>query len=572
MEEENVDLNEEGGYIDGEDYMEDEEDYLNEGGGTINMEVVYMARHVNIDNWADYDDDKDDDDWQPHPQQEYQHQHEAGSIAGGGDRSPRGQEMEVEENPFDDENATLADIRRQMRRQMRAKDREMSQLNEKMSEMMAQMTAMMQRTAVAGTMPNPPTDPPNLRMPHVSGVRGTPEGGHETHNVTRQPTPQNIASTSEPVIAAQLEGIIMEKTKAIIAIDQDLLDRVAKFEKLNLSRLDGHFDKHKKIKASGARRGETDSTFFSRIDKGKHVVYNVDKGKQPMQYEEKPKQVYNPNPQPKLILGGNDKPRNFQGGGERPRQNVGIGDRTFPSLKDKMNKEESVAKLFRQAVKAGLELTECKRPEESKQTSDPNYCPYHRVVSHPIEDCYIFKDWLERKYRKGELTLSDNVLSHPRKESTRVVTSSSVPPDDERKDDKKPVQEEQWETAVSKKITKMLKKLEGVPCVKWKSPTESVLNLKESPKVQTSTSKQHLNQASSSKPGKVKSSKRKTKLKKPRENKTITQRVIDSLDEYYQTVRQPIKLADFMSRLKMGETEKDSVQIRSLQKFVGSFR
>ncbi|KAL0907644.1 hypothetical protein M5K25_022064 [Dendrobium thyrsiflorum] len=478
---ENMEENMKEEYLKDEDYMEDEQEEMND---TINMEVVYMVRHVEVE----YDDGEDDGDWQPHPQQEYQHQHEAGSIADGGNRSQGEQEAdEVEENHSDDENITLANIRRQMRRQMRAKDREISQLNEKMTGMMAQMTAMMrmmQRTAVAGAIPNPPADPPNLRMPQVSGVRG-------------------------------------------------------------------------------ARRGEADSTFFSRTDKGKQVVYNVDKGKQPMQYEEKPKQVYNPNPQPKLILGGNDKPRNFQGGGERPRQNMGIGDRTFPSLKDKMNKEysfkrESVAKLFRQAVKAGLELPECKRPEESKQTGDPNYCPYHRVVSHPIEDCYIFKDWLERKYQKGELTLSDNVLSHPRKESTRVVTSSSVPPIDDRKNDKKLIQEEQWETAVSKKTTKMLKQLEGVPGVKWKSPTEPVLNLKRLPKVQASTSKQHLSQASPSKPRKPKFFKKKTKLKKPKEKKTVTQKVIDSLDEYYQTVRQPIKLADFMSELKIGETEEDS--------------
>ncbi|KAL0910899.1 hypothetical protein M5K25_018995 [Dendrobium thyrsiflorum] len=349
---------------------------------------------------------------------------------------------------------------------------------------------------------------------------------------------------------------------ATITTFQDLLDRVAKFEKLNLSNSESHLDKPKKTKFSDAKKGEIYSTSSLRSSKGKQVVYNVDKGKQPMQYEEKPKQVYNPNPQPKLILGGNDKPRNFQGEGERPRQNVGTGDRTFPSLKDKMNKEysfkrESVAKLFRQAVKAGLELPECKRPGESKQTDDPNYCPYHRVLGHPIEDCYIFKNWLERKYRKGELTLSDNVLSHPRNESTRVVTSSSVPLDDERKDDKKPVQEEQWEIAVSKKTIKMLKQLEGVPSVKWKSPTEPVLNMKGLPKIHASTSKQHLSQASSSKPGKPKFFKNKTKLKKPKEKKTVTQNVIDSLDEYYQTVRQPIKLADFMYGLKIGEIEED---------------
>ncbi|KAL0919607.1 hypothetical protein M5K25_011713 [Dendrobium thyrsiflorum] len=330
-----------------EDIRDEDEEEMDDA---INMEVVYMLRHTNINDEAYYDEGEDDENRQPPVRRVYRRQREVGSTVDGGDRSQGEQEAdEVEENHSDDENITLANIRRQMRRQMRAKDREISQLNEKMTEMMAQMGAMMQmmqRTAVVGPIPNLHTDPPNLRMPQVSGVRGTPEGGHETHNVTRQPTPQNIASTSEPVTAAQ-------------------------------------------------------------------------------------------------------------------------------------------------------------------------------------------------------------------KESTRVVTSSAVPPDDERKDDKKPVQEEQWETAVSKKTTKMLKQLKGVPGVKWKSPTEPMLNLKELPKVQASSSKQHPNQANSSKPKKVKSSKKKTKLKKPKEKKTITQKVIDSLDEYYQTVRQLIKLADFMSGLKVGETEEN---------------
>ncbi|KAL0923583.1 hypothetical protein M5K25_007644 [Dendrobium thyrsiflorum] len=307
-----------------------------------------------------------------------------------------------------------------------------------------------------------------------------------------------------------------------------------------------------------------------RPNKGKHMAYNVDKSKQPMQYDDKPKQAYNPNSQPKLILGGNDKPRAFQVGGERPKQTMETGDRTFPSLKERMNKEysfkrESVAKLFRQALKAGLELPECKRPEESKHTGDPNYCPYHRVISHPIEDCYIFKDWLERKYQKGELTLSDNVLAHPRKESTRVVTSSSIPPIEEERTEKKQTQKEQWAIAISKKTTKMLKQLEGVPCVKWKSPTEPVLDLKALPISQTSTFKQRPNQAGSSKPGKEKSSKRKTKLKKFKEKMTATQRAIDSLDEYYQTVRRPIKLADFMSELKVAEAEEANEELFSVE-------
>ncbi|KAL0924505.1 hypothetical protein M5K25_005338 [Dendrobium thyrsiflorum] len=97
--------------------------------------------------------------------------------------------------------------------------------------------------------------------------------------------------------------------------------------------------------------------------------------------------------------------------------------------------------------------------------------------------------------------------------------------------------------------------LEGVPSVKWKSPTEPMLDLKGLPIAQTSTFKQRPNQAGSSMSGKEKSPKRKTKLKKFKEKMTATQRAIDCLDEYYQTVRRPIKLADFMSELKVAEAE-----------------
>ncbi|KAL0921485.1 hypothetical protein M5K25_008562 [Dendrobium thyrsiflorum] len=93
MEEEKVDLNEEGGYMDEKDYMEDEEDYLNEGGGiinegvsdTLNMEVVYMVRHVE----ADYDDGEDDGDWQPLAREGRNRQRDISSIIGEGEHSPR---------------------------------------------------------------------------------------------------------------------------------------------------------------------------------------------------------------------------------------------------------------------------------------------------------------------------------------------------------------------------------------------------------------------------------------------------------------------------------------------------
>ncbi|KAL0925351.1 hypothetical protein M5K25_003672 [Dendrobium thyrsiflorum] len=66
-EEEKEDMEEEEEkYLKDKYYMEDEQEELND---TINMEVVYMVRHIE----AEYDDREDDGDWQPHPQQEYQH-------------------------------------------------------------------------------------------------------------------------------------------------------------------------------------------------------------------------------------------------------------------------------------------------------------------------------------------------------------------------------------------------------------------------------------------------------------------------------------------------------------------
>ncbi|PKU74122.1 Glucose-6-phosphate 1-dehydrogenase 2, chloroplastic [Dendrobium catenatum] len=93
-----------------------------------------------------------------------------------------------------------------------------------------------------------------------------------------------------------------------------------------------------------------------------------------------------------------------------------------------------------------------------------------------------------------------------------------------------------FEFCARREDCEMLKHFEGVPA---------------------STSKQFPNQVGTSKPGRVKSSKKKTKLKKPKEKKIATQKIIDTLDEYYQTVRRSIKLADFMAELKIDEGEED---------------
>ncbi|KAL0907557.1 hypothetical protein M5K25_021973 [Dendrobium thyrsiflorum] len=180
---------------------------------TMRVEVVYMVEH----------------DDEPPLLRVYRRQHGAGSTAGRDeDSSENEEEEEFEENPLFADAATLAEAQRQMHRQMKAKDKEIAQLNAKMTEMMTQMTMMMQmmqRNITANPIPVQQTNhqatssglanPPAHPVPQVSGVRGSHEGGIENDRLVRQPTPQNVASTSEPVTVAQLETIINEKIKAL---------------------------------------------------------------------------------------------------------------------------------------------------------------------------------------------------------------------------------------------------------------------------------------------------------------------------------------------------------------------
>ena len=64
-------------------------------------------------------------------------------------------------------------------------------------------------------------------------------------------------------------------------------------------------------------------------------------------------------------------------------------------------------------MRDGLKLPECKCLGDMTRSDDPNFCPYHRILGHTIEDCYVFKDWIEKKYRDGEIELPQSSLQDP---------------------------------------------------------------------------------------------------------------------------------------------------------------
>ncbi|KAK4573564.1 hypothetical protein RGQ29_031496 [Quercus rubra] len=59
-------------------------------------------------------------------------------------------------------------------------------------------------------------------------------------------------------------------------------------------------------------------------------------------------------------------------------------------------------------------LPECKRPEEMGKVDDPNYCKYHRIISHPIQKCFVLKELIMKlaKERKIDLDFNDVAQSN----------------------------------------------------------------------------------------------------------------------------------------------------------------
>ncbi|CAA0817210.1 Unknown protein, partial [Striga hermonthica] len=49
-----------------------------------------------------------------------------------------------------------------------------------------------------------------------------------------------------------------------------------------------------------------------------------------------------------------------------------------------------------------------KRPEEAGQVDNPKYCRYHCLVSHSIEDCFVFKDRVMQLAQQGKISLEED--------------------------------------------------------------------------------------------------------------------------------------------------------------------
>jgi len=113
-----------------------------------------------------------------------------------------------------------------------------------------------------------------------------------------------------------------------------------------------------------------------------------------------------------------------------------------PTLQERKEKkysfdDDDVQGIFNElmAVRA-ISLPESKRPAEVNKRNDPRYCPYHRIISHPIKDCYVFKEIIKDMIRRGDieiegtppkgLTASSNATSMIEQKDDSYLSSSKT--------------------------------------------------------------------------------------------------------------------------------------------------
>ncbi|CAL8991155.1 unnamed protein product, partial [Prunus brigantina] len=92
---------------------------------------------------------------------------------------------------------------------------------------------------------------------------------------------------------------------------------------------------------------------------------------------------------------------------ESPRE-VDRRRRTLKELEEKTYPfpDSDVAGMLEDLLeKKVIELPECKRPEEMNRVNDPKFCKYHRIVSHPVEKCFVLKELIMNLARQGRIEL-----------------------------------------------------------------------------------------------------------------------------------------------------------------------
>ncbi|KAL0907285.1 hypothetical protein M5K25_021685 [Dendrobium thyrsiflorum] len=150
-------------------------------------------------------------------------------------------------------------------------------------------------------------------------------------------------------------------------------------------------------------------------------------------------------------------------------------------LAEKINQQysfrrDAIKKIFKSLIQDdNFQLPKPKRPADVDKSNEPNYCPYHRMLGHVLEDCYVFKDWVESEYKSGRMSLPNAYLANPSQGSVKVIHVEEIPTKGQKAESAVAAVSSQkgmvglltdaegWQLSLSKSSLKMLDKLAKTP-------------------------------------------------------------------------------------------------------------
>ncbi|KAK4706947.1 hypothetical protein R3W88_033508 [Solanum pinnatisectum] len=98
--------------------------------------------------------------------------------------------------------------------------------------------------------------------------------------------------------------------------------------------------------------------------------------------------------------------------------NVNVSPAKFTMNEDMKQNEKNpfldsnISEIFDELLELKLiDLPEMKQLDEAGKADDPNYCKYHRLLSHPLEKCFVFKDKVMRLVNEKKIVLDDEKAS-----------------------------------------------------------------------------------------------------------------------------------------------------------------
>ncbi|KAA0033082.1 retrotransposon gag protein [Cucumis melo var. makuwa] len=105
------------------------------------------------------------------------------------------------------------------------------------------------------------------------------------------------------------------------------------------------------------------------------------------------------------------------------------GTKDFPVPEVRKDKKETKGdeKIVKSTMKKSMVLLKCRRPVQGGKVNDPNYCKYHRIISHPVKKCFMLKELIIRLAREKKIELDLEEVAQTNHVAVTIMSKALLP-------------------------------------------------------------------------------------------------------------------------------------------------